>query len=77
MPREDEEGYLVDPTDWSASGAEQAAARQGLSRAEDHGFVTRFMRAPQQEHPRQLLRGCPQHGVSAAAGPAPSGPASG
>jgi tRNA 2-thiouridine synthesizing protein E len=50
MPQVDEEGYLVDPADWNEPWAEQAATQQGLSLADDHWFVIRFMRVQQQEH---------------------------
>ncbi|CAD5366795.1 Putative sulfite reductase, gamma subunit [Rubrivivax sp. A210] len=50
MPEQDEEGYLVDPADWTEGWAEQAAVNQGISLADDHWFVIRFMRAQQQEH---------------------------
>ncbi|MFH7042181.1 TusE/DsrC/DsvC family sulfur relay protein [Paucibacter sp. JuS9] len=50
MPQVDEEGYLVDPADWSEPWAEQAATQQGLSLADGHWFVIRFMRSQQHEH---------------------------
>jgi TusE/DsrC/DsvC family sulfur relay protein len=50
MPQEDEEGYLVDPSDWNEPWAEQVASKLGLTLADDHWFVIRFMRARQQEH---------------------------
>ena len=50
MPEHDEEGYLVDPTDWTEHWAERAAVAQGVSLTDEHWFVIRFMRELQQEH---------------------------
>ena len=50
MPRQDEEGYLVEPTDWTSTWAGQIAAEQGIALTDDHWFVISFMREQQQEH---------------------------
>jgi tRNA 2-thiouridine synthesizing protein E len=50
MPRQDEEGYLVEPTDWTSTWAGQIAAEQGIALTDDHWFVISFMRERQQEH---------------------------
>ena len=49
MPRQDEEGYLVDPADWTEAWAESVAADQHISLGDDHWFVIHFMREQQQE----------------------------
>ncbi len=46
----DDEGYLVDPDDWSESVAAALAAREGLPLTELHWQVLRFMRAYLDEH---------------------------
>jgi tRNA 2-thiouridine synthesizing protein E len=40
----DEEGYLVDPSDWDESVAEALARREGIALTEVHWRVLRFMR---------------------------------
>jgi TusE/DsrC/DsvC family sulfur relay protein len=50
MADQDEEGYLVDPADWTEDWAERVASNQGISLCDDHWFVIRFMRELQQEH---------------------------
>ncbi len=50
MNKQDEEGYLVDPVDWSEAWAERTAAEQGIALADDHWFVIRFTREMQLEH---------------------------
>lgn len=50
MNMQDEEGYLVDPGDWSETWAEQTAAVLGIKLVDDHWFVIRFMREQQMEH---------------------------
>ncbi len=50
MPVQDEEGYLVDPAEWTEDWAEMVAANQGILLGDDHWFVIRFMREQQQEH---------------------------
>ncbi len=46
----DDEGYLVDPADWSETVAEALAAREGLMLTDLHWRVLRFMRAFHDEH---------------------------
>ena len=50
MPIQDEEGYLVDPAEWTEDWDAQAAAALGISLGDDHWFVISFMREQQQEH---------------------------
>jgi len=45
MPRTDEEGYLVDPDEWSEDIAAMLAEREGLALGEAHWTAIRFMRA--------------------------------
>ena len=40
----DEEGYLVDPADWSDEVAEHLASREQITLTEEHWSVIRFMR---------------------------------
>ncbi len=46
----DEEGYLVDPEQWSEPLAEQLAEAEGLALGAEHWGVFRFMRDYYQEH---------------------------
>lgn len=46
----DEEGYLVDPSDWNESVAEALAQREGIVLTELHWGVLRFMREFLDEH---------------------------
>ncbi len=46
----DDEGYLIDPGDWSEPVAEALAQSEGLALGEDHWKVIRFMRAFFDEH---------------------------
>jgi len=39
-----DEGYLLDPTDWTEAIAEQFAAAEGLVLTDDHWQVIRFVR---------------------------------
>jgi tRNA 2-thiouridine synthesizing protein E len=48
--RTDDEGYLVDPGDWTEAAAEALAAREGVHLTELHWRVLRFMRAFHDEH---------------------------
>jgi tRNA 2-thiouridine synthesizing protein E len=40
----DNEGYLVDPADWSEQLAETIARQEGIALTEEHWAVLRFMR---------------------------------
>ncbi len=46
----DDEGYLVDPDDWSEAVAAALAEREGLQLGDLHWQVLRFMRAFLDEH---------------------------
>jgi len=46
----DEEGYLVDPLDWSEAVAEVLAQREQIALTEDHWIVIRFMREYYDSH---------------------------
>jgi len=45
-----EEGYLLDPTDWSESLAERLAAQVDLTLSAEHWKVIRFVRQWYEEH---------------------------
>jgi tRNA 2-thiouridine synthesizing protein E len=40
----DDEGYLVDPADWSREVAVELARREGVALTDEHWAVIRFMR---------------------------------
>ena len=44
LPTIDDEGYLVDPQDWSEELAEEFASQENIRLTEDHWDVIRFMR---------------------------------
>ena len=44
LPAIDDEGYLVDPQDWSEELAEEFASQENIRLTEDHWDVIRFMR---------------------------------
>jgi tRNA 2-thiouridine synthesizing protein E len=46
----DDEGYLLDPSDWSEEIAEDFAQKNGLELSEEHWNVIRFMRDYHDEH---------------------------
>lgn len=46
----DQEGYLMDPSDWNEKVAQALAQQEALSLTEDHWSVIRFMRAFHEEH---------------------------
>src|SRR5512143_1060265 len=46
----DAEGYLVEPSDWDESVAEQLAQEEGITLGEEHWKVIRFMRHYYDEH---------------------------
>jgi len=58
MPRElagnpppvDDEGYLIDPADWSEAVALELARREGITITESHWQVIRFMREYYAQH---------------------------
>ena len=49
-PRVDEEGYLVDPADWSEAIALELARREGVTLTEPHWQVIGFMREYYEQH---------------------------
>jgi TusE/DsrC/DsvC family sulfur relay protein len=46
----DEEGYLIDPSDWDESVAQALARREDIVLTDDHWRVLRFMREFLDEH---------------------------
>lgn len=48
--RIDEQGFLVDPEDWSETVAEELARRQGIELTDKHWAVLQFMRNFFAEH---------------------------
>lgn len=44
LPAIDDEGYLIDPQDWSEELAEEFASQENIPLTEDHWDVIRFMR---------------------------------
>ena len=50
MPAIDDEGYLVNPLEWSEEQAQAFARQEGIQLTEDHWDVIRFMRGFYQEH---------------------------
>jgi tRNA 2-thiouridine synthesizing protein E len=50
MPRRDEEGYLVDPADWSEALAEELARAERVALTEAHWVVIRFIRRYYERH---------------------------
>ena len=48
--RTDNEGYLVDPADWSDEVAVELARREGVALTAEHWSVLRFMRRFLDEH---------------------------
>ena len=49
LPALDEEGYLVEPQDWSEAVAEELARLEKIQLTEDHWDAIRFMRAQYEE----------------------------
>lgn len=49
-PRFDEEGYLIDPTDWSEDVARYLAEQENIQLTDEHWQVIAFMRTWQQRH---------------------------
>lgn len=45
-----DEGYLLDPADWSEDIAKHLACAEGLTLTEDHWVVIRFVRSWYEEH---------------------------
>ena len=49
-PRVDDEGYLVDPGDWTEAWAAATASALGVTLTDDHWRVIRFMREYLEAH---------------------------
>jgi len=50
LPRTDEEGYLIEPQEWTESYAEACARGENIVLTDDHWDVIRFMRGYYLEH---------------------------
>lgn len=50
MPDLDEEGYLIDPSSWSETLAQEFASQENILLTEDHWDAIRFMRDYFAEH---------------------------
>ena len=50
LPATDDEGYLIDPADWSEALAVALARRENIELTESHWDAIRFMREFYQEH---------------------------
>jgi tRNA 2-thiouridine synthesizing protein E len=50
MPEQDDEGYLVNPDDWSETWAAETARGMQIDLGDDHWSVIRFMRAWYHDH---------------------------
>lgn len=48
--RTDDEGYLVDPSDWNPQVAQLLAGREGVELGDDHWAVLHFMRQYYDDH---------------------------
>ena len=49
-PARDDEGYLVDPEDWTPELAVELAAEESITLTEEHWLILNFVRAYQAEH---------------------------
>jgi len=50
LPATDDEGYLIDPAEWSEELAELLAAKENIELTDAHWDALRFMRDFYQEH---------------------------
>jgi len=50
MATKDDEGYLIDPDEWTDAAAAATARTLGIELSDDHWFVIRFMRDWYAEH---------------------------
>lgn len=50
MPATDDQGYLLDPTQWNPAVAEKIAEKESLALTEDHWVAIRFMRGYWERH---------------------------
>ncbi|RPH67796.1 MAG: TusE/DsrC/DsvC family sulfur relay protein [Burkholderiales bacterium] len=48
--RTDDEGYLIDPSDWNPEVAQMLAQRENVELTDDHWAVLRFMREYYDDH---------------------------
>lgn len=49
-PLRDEEGYLINPEDWTPELALELAAEESITLGEEHWLILKFIRAYQAEH---------------------------
>ncbi|HYH22648.1 MAG TPA: TusE/DsrC/DsvC family sulfur relay protein [Azospirillum sp.] len=50
LPRTDDEGYLIDPGDWTDEVAKELARREDIDLTDDHWEALMFMRRYLDEH---------------------------
>ncbi|MGD8841112.1 MAG: TusE/DsrC/DsvC family sulfur relay protein [Gammaproteobacteria bacterium] len=50
VPERDDEGYLLDPEDWTPELARELAAGEGLELGDEHWLVLDFIRNYQEAH---------------------------
>ena len=50
LPNQDEEGYLVEPENWTEAVAEEFARQENLQLTDDHWDAIRFMREQYDEN---------------------------
>ncbi|MCX7156494.1 MAG: TusE/DsrC/DsvC family sulfur relay protein [Rhodocyclales bacterium] len=50
MPKTDDEGYLIDPAEWSEDLAQVLASKENIELTDAHWDALRFMRDFYQEH---------------------------
>jgi tRNA 2-thiouridine synthesizing protein E len=50
LPATDDEGYLVEPMDWTEAVAEELARRENIALTSDHWEAIRFMRSYYEAH---------------------------
>lgn len=70
LPAMDEDGYIVEPADWTEDFAEHVAREEGLVLGDEHWRVIRFMRdwlgdhgvTPDARHVMKLLGGARDEG---------------
>ena len=50
MPRRDEQGYLLDPEDWTPQLAQDLAREESLQLEDDHWLIIDFIRDQYEQH---------------------------
>jgi len=50
LPNTDEEGYLIEPSDWDEELAGRFALQENIQLTEDHWYAIRFMREYYADH---------------------------